>query len=79
MPVSTTNHGMTVYADPYSIRRKGELVKMWSLYDFKTDQYVRGVLLLSSKGQIEYDCAKERLRGLAVVDFSGKMGTGTVV
>jgi len=77
--VSTANPGMTVYADPDSIRRKGELVKMWSLYDFKTGQYVRGVLLLSSKGQIEYDCAEERLRGLAVAEFSGNMGKGTVV
>jgi hypothetical protein len=70
---------MTVYADPDSIRRKGELVKMWSLYDFKTEQYVRGVLLLSSKGQVEYDCAQERLRGLAVAEYSGNMGTGTVL
>jgi hypothetical protein len=77
--VSAAEHGMTVYADPDTIRRKGELVKMWSLYDFKTEQYVRGVLLLSSKGQIEYDCAEERLRGLAVAEFSGNMGKGTVV
>ncbi len=77
--VNTTDHGMTAYADPDTIRRKGELVKMWSLYDFKTEQYVRGVLLLSSKGQIEYDCAEERLRGLAVAEFSGNMGKGTVV
>ena len=77
--VSTADPGMTVYADPDSIRRKGELVKMWSLYDFKTEQYVRGVLLLSSKGQVEYDCAQERLRGLAVAEYSGNMGTGTVL
>jgi hypothetical protein len=77
--VGRTDDGMTVYADPDTIRRKGELVKMWSLYDFKTEQYVRGVLLLSSKGQIEYDCAEERLRGLAVAEFSGHMGKGTVV
>ena len=49
--VSAAEHGMTVYADPDTIRRKGELVNMWSLYDFKTEQYVRGVLLLSSKGK----------------------------
>ena len=77
--VSATDSGMSVYADPDTIRRKGELVKMWSLYDFKTEQYVLGVLLLSSKGQIEYDCAGERLRGLAVAEFSGNMGKGTVV
>jgi hypothetical protein len=77
--VGTTDNGVTVYADPDSIRRKGELVKMWSLYDFKIVQYVLGVAFLSSKGQIEYDCAEERLRGLAVAEFSGNMGKGTVV
>lgn len=78
--VGATDHGMmTVYADPDTIRRKGELVKMWSLYDFKTEQYVLGVPFLSSKAQIEYDCADERLRGLAGAEFSGNMGKGTVV
>lgn len=78
--VGATDYGtMTVYADSDSIRRKGQLVKMWSLYDFKTEQYVLGVAFLSSKGQIEYDCAEERLRGLAVAEFSGNMGKGTVV
>ena len=77
--VSSTDHGLTVYADPDSISRKGALVKMWSLYDFKTEQYVLGLMLLSSKGHIEYDCAQERFRGLAVAEFSGNMGKGTVV
>lgn len=77
--VGTTDNGMTGYADPDSIRRNGELVKMWSLYDFKIVQYVLGVAFLSSKGQIEYDCKEERLRGLAVAEFSGNMGKGTVV
>jgi surface-adhesin protein E len=71
--------GMTVYADPDTIRQHGKLVNMWSLYDFKIEQYVRGVLLLSSKGHVEYDCAQERLRGLAVTEFSGNKGNGTVV
>jgi len=71
--------GMTEYADPDTIRQKGKLVKMWSSYDFKIEQYVQGVLLSSSKGQIEYDCAEERLRGLAVAEFSGNKGKGKVV
>jgi hypothetical protein len=28
--------GYDVYADPDTIRRKGDLVKMWVLYDYKT-------------------------------------------
>ena len=69
----------TVYIDTDTILRKGELVKMWSLYDFKTVQYVVGIPLLSSKEQNEYDCAMERLRGLAMAEFTGNLGTGTMV
>ena len=69
----------TVYIDTDTILRKGELVKMWALYDFKTVQYVVGVPLLSSKEQNEYDCAEERLRGLAMAEFTGNLGTGTMV
>ena len=29
---------MAVYADPDTIRRKGDLVTMWTLHDFKTMQ-----------------------------------------
>ena len=30
--------GVTAYADPDTIRRKGDLVKMWSLFDLRTTQ-----------------------------------------
>ena len=75
----TTDDGMTAYADPDTIRRKGELVKMWSLFDFQIMQYVEGIPSLSKKGQSEYDCAEERLRLLALVEYSGNMGKGNVV
>jgi len=71
--------GLTAYADPDTIRRKGELVKMWSLFDFQIMQYVEGIPSLSKKGQSEYDCAEERLRLLALVEYSGNMGKGKVV
>jgi len=77
--VSPIDAGVGVYADPDSTRRKGELVRMWSLYDFQTEQYTRRGQFLSSKGRIEYDCANERIRGLAVEEFSRHMGEGTVV
>ena len=34
--LGTTDDGMTTYADPDTIRRRGDLVRMWALYDFKT-------------------------------------------
>jgi surface-adhesin protein E len=71
--------GTTVYVAPDTIRRKGDLVKMWVLYDFKSVQTVAGTSHLSSKVQDEFDCAEELSRTLALTEFSGNMGTGKVV
>jgi hypothetical protein len=71
--------GMTVYVDLDAIRRKGDLVKMWQLFDFKTKQTAAGDSFLSSKIQSEYDCTEERSRRIAYTDFSGNMGRGKVV
>ena len=70
---------MTVYVDPDTIRRKGNLVTMWQLYDYKAIQTVAGDSLLSIKRYNEYDCAEERTRMLAYTWFSGNMGSGHVV
>jgi hypothetical protein len=69
----------TVYADPDTIRRKEEMVKMWLLFDFKTTQTVAGHLILSIKGQEEYDCDGKRRRVLIFSEFSGNMGGGQAV
>lgn len=71
--------GKTVYVDPATIRRDSNLVKMWQFYDYKTVQTVGGVRFLSAKEQWEFDCAEERSRVLALKEFSGNMGSGTVV
>jgi hypothetical protein len=71
--------GLTVYVDPDTIRRKGDLVKMWQLYDYKTVQTVAGDSLLSFKRYNEYDCTEERTRMLAYTWFSGNMASGRVV
>lgn len=72
--------GLTVYVDPDSIRRKGDLVKMWQLYDYKTIQTVAGDSLLSIKRYNEFDCTEERrTRMRAYTWFAGNMGTGKVV
>jgi len=68
----------TVYADPDTIRRKGDLVKMWYLHDFKSTQTVLKKSYLSSRSQDEYDCTEDRHRALASTSFSGNMGSGKV-
>lgn len=71
--------GMTTYANPDTIRRKGDRVKMWELFDFKTAEHVAGKSHLSFKMQNEYDCTEARTRRLAGTFFSGNMGRGKVV
>lgn len=46
---SNGEKGMTVYVDPDTIRRKGNLVKMWVLSDYKTIQSVAGDSFLTIK------------------------------
>ena len=68
----------TVYVDPDSIRREGNLVTMWQLIDFKWMQgSARGpTRFLSTKTHKQFDCAEKRLRLLAFTEFSHRMGTG---
>jgi hypothetical protein len=76
---ASDDKAVTVYADPDTIRRKGNLVKLWSLVDYKTIQTYSGGSVLSAKGQSEYDCEEERTRVLGGITFSGNMGRGEVV
>jgi hypothetical protein len=55
--------GTTVYVDPATIRRNSNLVKMF----------------LSNKEEWEFDCVEERSRSLGLKEYSGNMGSGTVV
>ena len=76
--VGASDSGTTTYADPDTIRRKGNLVTMWYLYDFNTTQTVLKKSYLSSRSQDEYDCTEDRHRALASTSFSGNMGSGKV-
>lgn len=72
--VNEVPSGVTAYVNPDTIRRKGDLVKVWALTDYTTIQTVADSSFLSSKAQDEFDCAEERQRELAVTWFSGNMG-----
>ena len=71
--------GLKVYVDTATLRRNGNLAKMWQLYDYKTVQTVAGDSLLSMKRFNEYDCTEERTRMLGYTWFSSNMGNGNVV
>ena len=68
----------TVYIDPDSIRREGNLVTLWQLIDFKWMQgSARGpARFMSTKTHKQFDCGEKRVRLLAYTDFSRQMGTG---
>jgi hypothetical protein len=76
----SNQEGMTTYVDLDSIRRKGDLAKMWQLFDFKNVQISKmGRSFLSMRAQIEYDCLEEQSRSLALTVFTDNMGKGGVV
>jgi surface-adhesin protein E len=68
----------TVYVNPDTIRREGNLVTMWQLIDFN---WMKGngrgaQRFFSTKTHKQFDCEEKRLRLLAFTEFSQHMGTG---
>ena len=61
------------YADPATIRKTGNLVKMWSLYDYKLPQK-SGVI--SARQKSEYNCIEKKRRQLFLSAYSGRMNNG---
>jgi hypothetical protein len=76
LPGGGDNSGLAVYVDPVTIHGKGDLVKMWSLFNYTTIQTNASTPYSSYKTQNEYDCKEERSRLLAITFFSGQMGRG---
>ena len=74
----------TDYADPTTIRRTGNMVKMWNLFDFKTVEAAAFAVrpatglkpFLSYRTQTEYDCKEGQYRWLFIDYFSGNMARG---
>ena len=76
---SSADGGYNIYADPATVSRSGDLVKMWELNDYKTAQAsASGSRFLSSRAQIEYDCKEARMRQLFSTRYSGNMGEGEI-
>jgi hypothetical protein len=65
-----------VYFDPDTIRREGNWVTLWQLADTKWMGEPPTPRFLSAKTHKQFDCAKGRVRVLAIVEFSRQMATG---
>lgn len=77
------NDRYTSYADPATIRKVGNKVKMWDLNDFKTRQAWKPGEgtgpYMSSKSLFEYDCKEEQMRMLSLSRHAENMSGGEVV
>jgi len=69
----------TLYVEPDTMRRNGDVVDLSALIDFTTTQTTPSPPHLSVRSRSQIDCAKERIRLLALTAFSGNMGSGEVV
>ena len=68
---------ITVYADPDTILRTGNRVKMWSLTDYKKTEEESGAT--SAKQKDEHDCKEKKSRILFIAFYSGHMGRDEAV
>ena len=75
---SPESNAFDVYIDKTTIRKRGNVAKMWELMDFKAPQKEAGASYLSDRGLQEYDCVEIRHRLLTITHFSDNMGSGQV-
>jgi hypothetical protein len=69
-----------VYVDYATVRRTGNILTMWELFDYETNQTLAGKkLYVSHTTEREYDCGTELTRVLVVKWFADHMGTGKMV
>ena len=76
--ISSGNDEYIQYVDTATIRRNGNLVKMWILSDYKEVEVFAGKSFLSIRALSEYDCKDEKIRVLSENGFSGQMGKGRI-
>ncbi len=70
---------VTVYVDPATIKREGNVVAFSTLFDYATVRTLSGAPFRSATMQDEIDCAGKQSRTLAVSSHSEPMAGGYVV
>jgi hypothetical protein len=70
----------TVYVNLATIQRDENLVKMWSMSDYKSPQHAhQKELYRSIKSQAEYNCNERTRRIVSITFYSGRKSNGDVV
>ena len=72
----TSGDRTDLYIDPATIRKDGNLVKVWEINDLK-QRHKDGEL--SSRSRTEYDCKEERYRTLSFSVHSESMANGELI
>ena len=74
------NDKVTAYADPATMRKRGNIVKIWSLFDFKDENiYTDGSPYLSVVRETEFNCKDNVQHMLSYSIYSANMTRGRVV
>lgn len=74
------NDKVVVFADATTMRKKGNIVKISSLFDFKTESvYNDGNSYMSIVRETEFNCKDNLQRMISYAIYAGKMGKGNVV
>jgi len=75
-----SNDKVVTYADTSSVRRKGNIVRLWSLFDFKAESaYSDGSAYMSIMRETEFNCKDNLQRMVAFSIHSGRMGKGRMI
>jgi hypothetical protein len=72
----TIKNAFIAYADPATIRKTGNMVKMWSLYDYRLPQKPD---VISVRQKSEYNCIEKKRRLLFLSAYSGRMNNGETI
>lgn len=75
----SSNEKEVAYAEKNTLKKSGDVVSMWSLYDLKRTQYIARKPYQSIKYQMEYQCRKQQVRIRGWKYYSGKMGEGDLI
>lgn len=77
--VSTDESGSSIYADPATIQKVGNRVKMWVLFDYRKATLNAGDRIMSIRKHEEYDCKETQVRLLYISKHSGRFTEGKMV
>jgi hypothetical protein len=79
--IGTSNDGtVTIYANPSTLYKNGNMVRIWWLIDLKEAQQVGNAKsYLSMTLHYEFACEEAKSRTLALYSFSENMGRGEIV